>query len=164
MDLPQSCVPCLVLTRVGHHSPFISCLLLCMTLFISITMLCGTHNILYNILGYSQHSDWLCEYSMKYFQSHRTLLWILLMFCESSLVPYALKNYNDLMLLFILCHGYSIAILPYVHFCLYYLYHQGPKPLKCSSIEHILYSSRLAYLTLAVKCSMKLSYYTKYDI
>ena len=43
------------------------------TLFRSITMLCGTDNIIWNIL----HIQFECgEFSIEYFQSCKTLLWI----------------------------------------------------------------------------------------
>jgi hypothetical protein len=48
-------------------------LYLLITLFISITMFRGTRNILWNI----PHIQYECEkYSVKYCQSHKTLLWI----------------------------------------------------------------------------------------
>ena len=56
------------------------------TLFRSITMLCGTDNSFRNIFEYSPHSfiknvvD-IQEYSKKYCQSHITILWTWIMLC-----------------------------------------------------------------------------------
>ena len=46
------------------------------TLFTCLTMLCGTDNIPQNIPGYSHIQSNYKEYSLKYYQSHKTLLWI----------------------------------------------------------------------------------------
>ena len=58
--------------QTTYHS-FIHHILWSITLFRSITMLCGTDNILWNIL----HIQTECgESSAKYCQSHQKLLWI----------------------------------------------------------------------------------------
>ena len=58
----------------------------CITLFRFITMFYGTDSISWNIL----HIRTECgEYSMKYYQPHRTLLWIWMMLCVLFIIYYS---------------------------------------------------------------------------
>ena len=56
--------------------------LICITLFKSIKMLCGTYNTPHKILRYFPHLAWMWGIFYEYCQSHRSLLWIWIMLCK----------------------------------------------------------------------------------
>jgi len=75
----------------GFQCIVVACAQNYITLFKSITMLCETNNIPQNI---PHNRIEYGKYSVEYFQSHKTLLWIWIMLCMTPLMLKILSNVN----------------------------------------------------------------------